>query len=436
MKKKTLTRRAMLRRSLTAAAALGFPHVIPASALGGPGRFAPSDRINTGFIGMGGRVMGRASENYAGLLKFFQSEEACVVRAVCDVNQNHLKAAQERVNQFNSNNDCLTFTDFRDLLARPDIDAVVIGTSHNWHGVLTVLSCRYGKDVYVEKPISNTIIEAKKMAQAAVRFGRIVQAGTQARSSPRFKYLVDVIQQGKLGKIKQVLIGCDGPPVHCNLPAQPEPDYLDWNMWVGPSPWRPYNQSLYNRCMSYIGFGGGKMTDWGQHFFDVAQWGLGTDHTGPTDIYPADGKEHEFITFKYAHGPEMIIHMKNGRQVSNGTMFIGEHGEVETIAWHDLVSFKPQHLAHQYFDHANKIEGNTGYLLGNHVTNFLDCVRTRKKPNADLSSSYRAVILAHLTNIAIWLNRPLKWDPEVERFVGDEEANRYLETVHRSPWVI
>jgi hypothetical protein len=245
-----------------------------------------------------------------------------------------------------------------------------------------------------------------------------------------------VIQRGVLGRIKEVRIGCTGVPVYCDLPAQPVPDYLNWDMWVGPSPWRPYHQELYDHCGHYIGFGGGGITDWGQHFFDVAQWALGMDDSGPTEIYPPDGNEYEFLTFKYAHGPEMILHMKDNRRLSTGTLFIGEHGQIDTMAWSDEVSFIPKHLAYQYFDHAYKGVGNTGKLLGNHVTNFLDCVRTRKKPNADVGISYRGVTVAHLANIALWLKRPLKWDPGAERFVGDDEANRYLETVHRSPWVI
>ena len=387
--------------------------------------------------------MGSANNNYEGLLKYFQNEPGCIVRAVCDVNKIALKDAQERVNQFNGNQDCLTFTDFRDVLARPDIDAIVIGTSHNWHAVMTVLGCQHGKDVYVEKPISNTIIEARKMAQAAERYGRVVQCGTQARSSVRFQYVADVIQQGVLGKIKEIYIGCPGPPVECNLPAQPVPDYLGadgWDMWVGPCPWRPYNETLYNRCGSYIGYGGGGTTDWGQHFFDVAQWAIGMDHSGPTEIIPADGKDHEFLTYKYANGTEMFFHSKNGQRLSTGTLFIGEHGKIDTVAWEDTISFDPKHLVNQYFDNAyvNRVNNsdNTGPLLGNHASNFLDCIRSRMKPNADVSIGCRSVTVAHLTNIALFLNRPLKWDPVAERFIGDDEANRQLETVHRSPWTI
>lgn len=430
------SRRGFIKHTLGTAAVFALPTIVPSKVFGGNGRAAPNDRIAIGFIGMGGRVMGKASNNYTGLLSFFQAEKACVVRAVCDVNQNHLRTAQERVNQLNGNRDCLAFGDFRELLAHSSIDAVVIGTSHNWHGVMTVLACRAGKDVYVEKPISNTIGEAKKMARAAQRYGRIVQAGTQARSSTRFQYAMSAIHRGVLGQIKQIRIGCSGVPVHCDLPAQPVPDYLDWDMWVGPSPWRPYHERLYDRCGHYIGFGGGGITDWGQHFFDVAQWGLGMDHAGPTAIYPADGSKHEFLTFKYDQGTEMILHMKDNRHLSTGTLFIGENGEINTMAWGDEVSFKPTHLANQYFDHLFRNKSNMGKLLGNHVTNFLDCIRSRKRPNADVAISYRGVTVAHLANIGLWLKRPLTWDPSKERFVNDEEANRYLETAHRSPWVI
>jgi predicted dehydrogenase len=431
-----LSRRKFIKKVTNTVFTLNLPLYIPVSVLGRSGNVATNDRINVGFIGMGDRVLGDQRNNYTGLLKFFMNEETCMVRAVCDVNALQLDIAKDRVNQFYNNKSCLTFRDFREMLIRSDIDAIVIGTSHNWHGVMTVLGCEHGKDVYVEKPISNTIIEAQKMAQAADRYGRIVQAGTQARSSTRFHYVVNVIQQGILGKIKKISIGCDNPPIHCDLSAQPVPEYLDWDMWVGPSPWRPYHQELYNQGGKYIGFGGGGITDWGQHFFDVAQWALEMDDSGPTEIYPPDGKDYEFLTYKYDNGTEMFLHMKNNQRLSSGTLFFGEFGEIDTLAWEDKISFKPEYLAHQYFDQAYRGTNVDPRLMGNHVYNFLNCIRTRRKPNADINLSYRSITVAHLTNIALHLRRPLRWDPVAVRFVGDQEANRYLETVHRLPWVI
>jgi predicted dehydrogenase len=283
--------------------------------------------------------------------------------------------------------------------------------------------------------MAQTVRRARAMVDAARRYGRIVQVGTQARSSRKFAYTCWIIREGKIGRIRQIRIGCGGPPQRCNLPAQPIPEGLDWDLWVGPSQWRPYHVDLYEHAGHYINFGGGGVTDWGHHFFDVAQWALGTDESGPIEVHPPDGKKREFVTFKYANGIEMILHMdQEGRRLSQGTDFIGTEGRIQTMAWDDYVHFEPASLGRRY--HVQARGGMSQGLCNAHIQDFLDCVRNRWKPNADVEIGCRSVTVAHLANIVLWTNRSMRWDPATERFVDDERANRYLDIACREPWHI
>jgi predicted dehydrogenase len=321
------------------------------------------------------------------------------------------------------------------MLQVEGIDAVVIATPHHWHAIPAILACEHGKDVYVEKPMALTVQRARAMVDAARRYGRVVQVGTQARSSRKFAYACRIIREGKIGRIDQIRIGCGNPPGRCTLPAQSVPDGLDWDLWVGASPWRPYHVDLYEHGGRYIHFGGGGVTDWGQHFFDVAQWALDMDGSGPIEIHPPDGKDRAFVTFRYGNGVEMILHMdKAGKRLSQGTDFLGTEGRIQTMAWDDYVHFEPQGLGRAY--HAATRGGMSQGLCNAHIQNFLDCVRSRQRPNADVEIGCRSVTVAHVANIVLWANRSLRWDPARERFVDDEAANRYLDVACREPWHI
>jgi predicted dehydrogenase len=429
-------RRDFLKKSLAGVAALGFPAIVPPSVFGRNGRVAPNNRINLAFIGLGNRGF-RWDAPIGTLVRSFISFEDCHVSIACDVDRRYRDDTKGFVDQTYGNKDCEALNDFREILVRKDIDAVVVATPHHWHAEMTVLACQHGKDVYCEKPISNTVHQARAMVEAARRYGRIVQCGTQARSSSIITYACRAIQEGKIGNIRNIQIGISGgqPGSHYHLPAEPVPDYLDWDLFVGPAPWRPYNSQL--RGAGHY-FGGGTITDHGQHFFDVAQWGLGMDHSGPTEIYPPDGKTHEFLTYKYANGTEMNLRLRGDKGMIIGTTFIGTEGEIFVQAWEDRVDFiRPKELGDKYYQQAQLTSLRPeGIIANNHAYDFVNCIRTRKKPHADIEIGCRSVTVAHLANIGLWTNRPLRWDPIREDFRDDKDASRYLQTLPRAPWKV
>lgn len=426
-----MTRRGFLKGTAAIAGGIGFPAIVPGSILGRNGTIAPGDRINLGFIGLGRK--GFRWEN-AALVKSYIRFSECRIRALCDVHRGRAEDAKAFVDDYYENHDAEIYGDFRELLQREDIDAVVVATPHHWHACMTILACEHGKDVYCEKPLSNSIRQGRAMVEAARRYGRIVQTGSQARSSQKYAYACRLIQTGKIGEIKKVVVGCGSPPVRCNLPAQPVPEGLDWDLWVGPGQWHPYHPDLYEGSGHYLNFGGGTITDWGHHFFDLAQWGLGMDHTGPTAIMPPGTEGRELLTFQYGNGVEMELNMDPATHLrrSQGTLFLGTEGRIDTMAWDDYAEFEPRRLGAHFHAMArvNRAQG----LVDAHFLDFLDCMRTRRRPNADVEIGCRSVNIAHLANIALWINRPLAWNPEREVFERDPEANRFLDLALRPPW--
>ncbi|MCU0875151.1 MAG: Gfo/Idh/MocA family oxidoreductase [Pirellulaceae bacterium] len=424
------TRRQFLCRSATTAAGvvLGIPSFLPGTAFGW-GRAAPSERVTLGFIGLGWKGFEGC---WGSLLQTFIADLSCQVLAVCDVDRRYLERAKSFVDQTYGNQDCATCHDFRDLLARPELDAVVIATPDHWHAVQTIWACRAGKDVFCEKPLSLTIREARAMVDAARRYNRIVQTGSQSRSNGRVSFGCEVVRQGRIGQVREVHVTCGPPSVPCDLPAEPVPDYLDWDLWLGPAPWRPYHARIHPvQFRAWFDYSGGGMTDWGAHHFDIAQWGLGMDHTGPVEILPPDGQDQKQLTLKYANG---VTVRHTGYDVSQGVTFFGSEGRVNLMAVSGRATFEPEELGRQCRD----LETQASDLLANkgHYANFLDCVRSRKRPAADVEIGCRTVTVCHLANIAHALKRPLRWDPVKEEFPNDAEANRCLARANREPWQI
>ena len=424
------TRRQFLQRSATTAAglALGVPSLVPCSALG-IGRTAPSERITLGFIGLGWK----GSEGcWGSLLQTFIADQSAQVLAACDVDRRYLERAKQFVDQTYGTQDCATYRDFRDLIARPDLDAVVIATPDHWHAVQTIWACREGKDVFCEKPLSMTIREARAMVKASRRYQRVVQTGSQSRSSGRIRFGCEVIRQGRIGQVREVHVTCGPPSVPCNLPAEPVPDYLDWDLWLGPAPWRPYHSRIHPvQFRAWFDYSGGGMTDWGAHHFDIAQWALGMDHTGPTEIIPPDGQDYKCLTLKYANG---VVVRHTGHDVGQGVTFIGSDGRVSLMAVSGRTVFEPEELGRECRD----LEAQSNDPLANkgHYANFLECIRTRRKPAADVEIGCRTATVCHLANIAHALKRPLRWDPVEEEFPNDAQANRFLARAQREPWQI
>ncbi len=407
--KRTFTRRAFVQG---AAAAIAAPCVIPASALGADDRPAPSERIVMAGIGMGGR--GRGDLN-----AFLGSQEVQVV-AVCDVREGSRKGAKSQVDKRYSNQDCTTHNDFREVIARDDIDAVLIGTPDHWHALIAIAACKSGKDVFCEKPLSLTIKEGRAMVEAARRYGRVCSSGSQ-RVLGDYGNLARKVQKGELGQIHECFCDPGGPPRHCNLGGETVPGDIDWEMWLGPAPWASYHPY---RCSAAYGLGGkgfrtwydysgGMMTDWGGHKFGGAMFALGLDHTGPTEIIPPDGNEYQHLTYKFECG---IVMYRTG----GGPSYKKAEGNVPGLTWQP-----PTHLLERGYK-------GTGGLPGD----FLHCVRTREKCFRDFTYAHRVATVCHLGNIAYELKRPLKWDPVKEEFPGDEEANRMTWRPMRGTWRI
>jgi predicted dehydrogenase len=420
-----VSRRQFLKRAAsTVVGTIALPYFVPSVVFGA----APSDRITLGFIGSG-----KQSKH---LIRSFLNSPGTQVVAVCDVDKLKLQRGQKMVEDFYAGKTgqpykgCDAYGDFRDLIARDDIDAVVISTPDHWHAITVIQSAQAGKDIYCEKPLSQTIIEARAMVNAVRRYGRIFQTGSMQRSDWHFRLGCELVRNGYIGQIQTVTVGVGGPAADRPLPAEPVPDYLDWDMWVGPAPWRPYHSELsphisvdvFPHWRNHSDFGGGGMTDWGAHHFDIAQWGLGMDHTGPVEIIPPDNKDYKVLTYRYANGVTMT------RDNANGVLFTGTEGKVEVNRGH--LKTWPESLKDQQIG-PDQIHL---YDSRNHYVDWLDAVRKRTKPICDVETGCRSVTVCHLGNIAYKLKRSLKWDPEREIFPGDSEANRMLSRAMRGPW--
>jgi len=398
-----------------AAGVIAFPYIVSSSALGKADKVAASERVVMGCIGMGGR--GTAN------MRAFMGRKEVQVVAVCDVNANNRSKARHIANQKYGNKDCAAYNDFRELVAREDIDAVSIATPDHWHIIPAIEAAKSGKDVFCEKPLSLTVAEARETVKAVRRYERVFQMGTQQRSSWNFRFACELVRNRYIGELKTVTVNVGGPPRPCRLPAQPMPDYVDWNMWLGQAPWRPFNKLLIGTGWAgFYDYSGGAMTGWGSHHFDIAQWGVDMDDSGPVEIIPPDGKDYKVLTYKYANGVIMT------KDKANAILFTGTKGKVEVNRGY--LRTWPESLK----DVKTGADEIHLYESRDHKGNFLDCVRTRQRPICDVEIACRSVSVCHLGNIAYQLRRSLKWDPEREVFVGDSEADRLLSRPMRSPW--
>ncbi len=422
-----LSRRDFLKTS--ASAVLAAPFLLTKAWAAG-GQKGPNDRITLGVIGTG--TQGRY------LMQNFLNHPNTQVVAVCDVDttrrEHHRKIVEEfyKTKMEKDFKGCTGYPDFRQLLARPDIDAVVIAAPDHWHALVATAACRAGKDVYCEKPLSLTIREARQMVEAARKYERVFQTGSMQRSSGEFRKACELVRNGRIGKVQQVIVDVGGPSRPCDLPGEPVEPGLAWSFWLGPAPMRPYNSVLSPRGVhkhfpdwrNYREYSGGGMTDWGAHHFDIAQWGLGMDESGPVEIIPPeDPKAHKGVRYRYANGVEMI-HGDSG-----GVLFIGTEGKI--FVNRGKFQATPESIAAPLDGNALRL-----YKSDNHAKDFLDCVRSRKRPICDVEVGCRSVTVCHLGNIAYWTHKRLKWDPTKEQFIGDPEANKWLDREKRPPWKV
>lgn len=425
------TRRAFIRTA--AAGALAAPSIIPSSAFGAAGSTAPSNRIAVGMIGMGKMMQGHFG-------KCLGTESVQVV-AISDVETIRLKRCEERANKTYSDRfgadykGVAVHSDFRELIARPDLDAIVIATPTNWHAIMAVEAMKAGKDVYCEKPLALTIREGQAIAEASRRYGRIFQVGSQQRSDFKFRFACELVRNGAIGKLKVVHVNVGGPGRECYLPAQPVPDTLDWNMWQGPAPERPYNSELcplddwkvFPNWRGYRDYCNGGLYDFGAHHFDIAQWGLGMDGDGPVEIIPPEFSEHKLLTFIYADGTPMT---HGGASGMAAIEFIGEKGTVGVNR--GFLTTDPVELM--------KVKWGPNdtrlYESRDHMENWFDGIRTRRPCICTAETGCSTITVCSLASIAYQMNEPLKWDKVKSQFVNNPAADRLLLRCMRAPWTL
>jgi GFO/IDH/MocA oxidoreductase family protein len=429
-------RRSFLRQTTAAVtAAWASPCLIPASALGRSGAMAPSERITMGFIGVGtqggGHLLGGAWTYVAG---GYAGRKEVQVLAVCDVWQDRRERACQRVNDHYSEvygkgnyAPCHSYTDFRYVLDRPDIDAVLIATPAHWHATMAVMAAQAGKDLYCEKPTAVTIRESQAVLAAVRKYGRVYQAGTQQRSEyeGKFRRACEFVRSGRIGKLQAIYAYRDGggifwPPRFG--PGRPVPPGFDYDLYLGPAPWIPYNGNTGPHPFDI-----GEL-NWGQHHYDIVQWAAGADDTGPVEIFMEDGRSG----YKYADG--VVVY---GKPYPNepiggegGACFVGTQGRI-AVDRNALISDPPDIVREPL--RPNEVHL---YHSDSHSGNFLECVRTRKKPICDANIAHRAASALLLGGVAKQLNRTLKWDPQVEQFTNDDEADRLLAIAKRPPWCV
>jgi predicted dehydrogenase len=425
---------------MKAAIVAGVPLVVPRAALGDDKKAAASERLNIGLIGMG-------TQNRGHLGHFLGQKDVQVV-AVCDVDTTRRENAKNTVEKSYAEKiksgeykGCAAYVDFHELIGRKDIDAVCIATPDHWHAIPCLEACKAKKDIYCEKPLTLTIREAKALIDAVRKHERVFQTGSQQRSSNEFRTACELVRNGKIGKLKTVYVDVGDPSKPCDLPEEKLEEGLDWERWLGPAPKRPYSSVLSPRGVhqgfpawrNYQEYSGGMMTDWGAHHFDIAQWGLGMDESGPSEIIPPeDPKAKRGVKYLYANGVEMIhgqtpFEYEPGKK-GHGVTFVGSDGKI----------FVDRGFLHS--DPADLLKLQLGdkdvrlYKSPGHQRDWLNCIKTRQKPICDVEIGARSVTVCHLGNLAYWNHKKLKWDAKEWKFIGDEEANKWLDRERRDPY--
>lgn len=427
------SRREFLRRSATASVVFAAPWFVPARALGREGATAANETITLGVIGIGPRC----TYDLKAMLGF--GDIRCL--AIADVQASRRDAGKKLVDSHYGNQDCKLYRDFRELLDRKDIDAVLIATGDRWHAPASIMAAEASKDIYSEKPCGLTIGLCQQLDEAIKKTGRVFQAGTQRRSVPNFQQAIELAHSGKLGKIHTLYASVYTPALdNAWLPAEPTParDTVDWNLWLGQAPWRPFNsQYVAGRWRGYWDFdSGAKLLDWGAHTVDLCQWANKADDTLPIEYEPLAGG----IVCRYANGVKLVLDFlktpfaeRPGWVQQLGTCpvrFVGDEGSVET-GDSGGIEVSSAALKSEVNKPGKKV---VGLDVGAHARNFFDCMRSRSQTAANSQVMRRSHIACHAAALAWILQRPLKLDPVKEEFIGDDEANRLRTRPARDPW--
>ncbi len=423
-----LTRRKFLKTAAIGAVGVAvFPQFVTSCQNKKAGGVADDGIIRLGFIGLGQQAM------Y--LLNGFMGMPEVEVVAGCDVYGIKRERFLKRVNDHNAKQQKAVavevYENYKDLIAREDIDAVVVATPDHWHAFIAIAACNAKKNVYLEKPLTFTIKEGQELVKAVRKNGVILAVGSQQRSDPNFQHAVRMVQEGKIGKIEKVNAYVGAPPTPYDLPEEPVPADLNWPLWLGPSEYVHYNAQLnppisldpekkeqfWGAWRWYKELGGGFTTDWGAHMFDIAQWGLGMDKSGPVEIIPAGYQDTKFLTYKYADGVVMTEEPFDEKR-TKGVKFWGDKGWIEVSRGHYLASddsLLPPEVEETEGAYETKVP---------HLANFIQSVKTKTDPVVPVEIGHRSCTVCTLGNIAYDMKRPIKWDPAAEKFVDDPEADK------------
>ena len=429
-----VSRRDVLRTSVALGAGLAFPTIVPSSVFGAE---APSEKILVGCIGVGRMGMGDLRE----ALGFKQVQ----VVAVCDVDAHRVKSAQSVVESHygGPSGSCAAFGDYRDLLARADIDAVQISTPDHWHALPAIAAARAGKDIFLQKPLGLTIQEGRAVSDAVRRYNRVFQVGSQQRSDSRFRFACELVRNGRIGKLQTVKVGFGTDPGTDPQPPMPVPDWLDYDMWLGQAPWAAYTEKRVHPQKGYgrpgwlriRDYGAGMITGWGSHHMDIAHWGMGAEHSGPVEIearaeFPKDGlwDVHGAFHIEYTYAGGVKVFCTDNKENKQGVVFEGTDGWVYVRRGH--IDANPKSLLEETIGP----DETKLYVSNNHKGNFYECIKSRAATVAPVENGHRSCSVCLLGDIAMQLGRKLRWDPAREQFVNDPEADRMLWRPMRAPW--
>lgn len=423
---KPISRRQFLKHTATACSALVLPTIVPARVFGAN---APSNRIVMGAIGVG-------SQGYGDMRGFLGKSEVQMV-AVCDVDRGHSERARKTVNERYGDNGCKAYLDFRDLLGRGDLDAVILALPDHWHAIPAIAAAKAGLDIHGQKPLARSIREGRAIRDAVHRYGRVWQTGSQQRSDQKFRRAAELVRNGRIGKIQKIEVGLPtGGGTDVKKVTQ-VPEGVDWDLWLGPAPKVPYRGVLHWNWRWIMDYSGGQLTDWAGHHIDIAHWGMGWDTTGPVEIvgrgtYPKDGlynvpTEYRF-TCTYANGIRMTV--ANNRQLTQGAKWYGDKGWIH-VNRGGLNASAPKILREEIGPNEDRL-----YVSRDHKQNFLDCVKSRELTICPVEVGHRSISVGLLGEIAMLTGRKIKWDPDREEIINDPEASALLGRSYREPWTL
>jgi len=422
------SRRQLLKRASAAGAAIAVPWIVPSSVFGAN---APSNRIVMGSIGVGGMGTGNT-------LNFLGMGDVQLV-AVCDVDRRHREHMKHEIDGKYGNKDCRTYLDFREMLEKEKLDALTTALPDHWHAIPVIAAARKRIDIYGEKPLARSIKEGRAMCDAVQACGCVWQTGSWQRSSGDFRRAAELVINGRIGKVSRAIVGLPGGTAGRPYPpVQAPPPYLDWNLWLGPAPWRPYSafggdDGPHGDWRWIMDYSGGQLTDWAGHHIDIAHWGLGFDHTGPVEIagsavYPEDGiydvpGDYHFEC-TYANG--VVIDVSNANRM--GTTWHGDKGWVYVDR--DGFDAEPKSLLKEVIG-TDEIKL---YESDDHHRNFIECVKSRKLTITPIETAYRSISVGLLGEIAMLTGRKIRWNPDTEEILADPAASALLGRAYRAPW--